>query len=230
MLHNTTNKIKCCFLQNFFVAIYNLLINNMTLKEEYKKLVDRLKENAKKQDKKLSNEEIATSLGYERSYFSTLLGSRGNVTEDHLKTLKLHFPELLGNTTKTTKVIPLNNAEEDWQSKYNKLLEDHLDIKNALFKRLDEIEKDIDSFKKSHDLTKEEQSKLRHSHQVSLAMQIAFQEHWLQHFFGEDPKTLAQKKKSIAKTILGSLAKLKKESIEKAVGIDPTQDSGNKNS
>lgn len=61
-------------------------------KEELKKLVQELKDHGKENGTKITNEFIAEAMGYNRSYFSQLLGEKGVVTEDHIKDFKLHFP------------------------------------------------------------------------------------------------------------------------------------------
>jgi hypothetical protein len=72
----------------------------MKFKEEYRKLFNSVKEHRRAQGLPSKNEDIAKVLGYNRSYFSNLLGARGIVTEEHIKDMKLHFPFLLGNVTK----------------------------------------------------------------------------------------------------------------------------------
>lgn len=61
-------------------------------KEKLKRLVQELKEHGKEKGTKITNEFIAEALGYNRSYFSQLLGEKGVVTEDHIKDFRLHFP------------------------------------------------------------------------------------------------------------------------------------------
>jgi uncharacterized coiled-coil protein SlyX len=62
------------------------------LKQQYRDLVNQLKEKGKQKGAKITNEFIADALSYDRSYFSSLLGERGNVTEKHIKDFMLHFP------------------------------------------------------------------------------------------------------------------------------------------
>jgi uncharacterized coiled-coil protein SlyX len=62
------------------------------LKQQYRDLVIQLKEKGKQKGAKITNEFIADALSYDRSYFSSLLGERGNVTEKHIKDFMLHFP------------------------------------------------------------------------------------------------------------------------------------------
>jgi hypothetical protein len=61
---------------------------------EYKKLVAIVKKERMKQDLPYRYEDIAGVMGYDRSYFSSLLGGRHPVTQHHIKLLKLHFPFL----------------------------------------------------------------------------------------------------------------------------------------
>jgi phage repressor protein C with HTH and peptisase S24 domain len=66
----------------------------MDFKKDYKKLVGIVKRLQTAMGKPSRNEDIARELGYNRSYFSSLLGERGVVSEDHLRNIKLHFPIL----------------------------------------------------------------------------------------------------------------------------------------
>lgn len=69
-------------------------MNDEELKEEYRRLVKKLKESGKDPKIKIRNEDIADSLGYKRTYFSSLLGESGKVTAKHIKDLMLNFPTL----------------------------------------------------------------------------------------------------------------------------------------
>lgn len=71
----------------------------MDFKKEYRNLLETVKKGRKKAGLPSRNEDIAEILGYNRSYLSALIGEDGNVTADHLKAIKLHFPDLLGNIT-----------------------------------------------------------------------------------------------------------------------------------
>jgi hypothetical protein len=62
------------------------------LKKEYLRLVGIVKQHRLQENLPARYEDIAKELGYNRSYFSTLMGKRGVVTEDHIKLLKLTFP------------------------------------------------------------------------------------------------------------------------------------------
>jgi antitoxin component HigA of HigAB toxin-antitoxin module len=62
------------------------------LKKEYLRLVAIVKQHRTQEGLPARYEDIAKELGYNRSYFSTLMGKRGVVTEDHIKQLKLTFP------------------------------------------------------------------------------------------------------------------------------------------
>lgn len=83
----------------------------MEFKEEYKSVLATIKSKLKSAGKPSRNEDIAQVLGYNRSYFSYLIGSSGNITEEHLKYLKLNFKELLENTTISNK---LNEKDEPY--------------------------------------------------------------------------------------------------------------------
>lgn len=74
----------------------------MNSKEEYKALLATIKSKLKTDGKPSRNEDIAKVLGYHRSYFSTLLGASGVITDEHLKYLKLNFRDLLENVTRET--------------------------------------------------------------------------------------------------------------------------------
>lgn len=117
----------------------------MDYKERYRKLVKDLKNLKAKSGETLRNEDIASTLGYSRSYFSNLLGTRGEVTPRHIKNLLLHYPELSENTTfsKGTMTGHIPNLESrveepvaDYNKsnadKYTKLLEDN----DRFFKRI----------------------------------------------------------------------------------------------
>lgn len=201
-------------------------------KEEYRKIVEDIKNKAKDQGKTLKVEDIASILGYERSYFSTLTGERGKVTEDHIKHIHLHFRHLLDNTTQPNTAPITEPPPIDYQKEYmalhkehNALLKEHGEIKEALLeglqsiiRRIDDIDEHIRQFRDSHKAMKAELNKLQHSGQVNLAIQSAFQDHWL-HYFYKDQKKVAQMKKNIELRMIEYLAKMKKGSIDKAVGI-----------
>jgi hypothetical protein len=92
-------------------------------KQQYRQLVADLKEMAKTKGSRMTNEDIASFLGYDRSYFSSLLGERGKVTEQHIKELKLHFPTLEGAGYTQPDSPPSQVQEPDVQTKYVRLLE-----------------------------------------------------------------------------------------------------------
>jgi hypothetical protein len=71
-------------------------------KKEYIRLVSIVKNRRIKEGLPARHEDIANVLGYDRAYFSTLLGSRSNVNQDHIKLLKLHFPFLEEKTIERT--------------------------------------------------------------------------------------------------------------------------------
>jgi hypothetical protein len=107
------------FFLKYFVAIYNTLkMKDEPLKQRYRELVKELKAYGKKKGTTITNEFIGEALGYERSYFSTLLGDRGKVTEKHIKDLLLHFPTLNGKE-KEPEIQQAKEHEQDtppiWQ-------------------------------------------------------------------------------------------------------------------
>lgn len=71
----------------------------MNHKKEYRKLVETVKTKLAEQGKPCRNEDVAKALGYNRSYFSQLLGESGVITDDHIKRFKLQFNSLLDNIT-----------------------------------------------------------------------------------------------------------------------------------
>lgn len=97
----------------------------METKTEYKKLVEQVIAWKKSQGMDARKSAIGKELGYNVSYFSTLVGGSGEVTEDHIKMLKLQYPFLdhqnnLQNVlTELTKSIKLlyhaSNALKDAQ-------------------------------------------------------------------------------------------------------------------
>lgn len=93
----------------------------MNYKEEYKNLVQKIKKY--RADRLLSarNEDIATTLGYNRSYFSSLLGSTGVVTEDHINALKQYFSYVFEN--QTSPKADNQPIKDDYKDKYMALLE-----------------------------------------------------------------------------------------------------------
>jgi len=72
----------------------------MDSKKEYIKLVGTVKNLAKARGERLTNEEIANRLGYNRSYFSTLMGSAGKVEKSHIEDFKLRFQNELAGVIK----------------------------------------------------------------------------------------------------------------------------------
>lgn len=92
--------------------------NDLELKNKLNQIVENLKQQAKKNGLKLKNEDIAEVLGYERTYFSTLLGYRGKVTEKHLEHINSKMVELLRKTTNATKENQENKNDSDILSLY----------------------------------------------------------------------------------------------------------------
>jgi hypothetical protein len=78
------------------------------LKKEYIKLVDIVKKQRLQNGLPARYEDIAGMLGYNRSYFSTLMGERGVVTDDHIRLLKLTFPFLAEKRTRDNREILLS--------------------------------------------------------------------------------------------------------------------------
>lgn len=76
----------------------------MKHKEEYKKLVEIVKNRAKENGKKIRNEDIATKLGISRTYLSDLIGLPGkDVTPKHIEDFKAHFREELSGAAESNK-------------------------------------------------------------------------------------------------------------------------------
>jgi hypothetical protein len=67
----------------------------MNYKKEYKNLLETVKNSLSQAGKPHRNEDIAKDLGYNRSYFSQLLGEHGTVTAEHVRLLKLQYREML---------------------------------------------------------------------------------------------------------------------------------------
>lgn len=78
------------------------------LKKEYIRLVGIVKKHRKQEGQPDRYEDIAETLGYNRSYFSTLMGDRGVVTEDHIRLLKLTFPFLAEKKQRDNREILLS--------------------------------------------------------------------------------------------------------------------------
>ena len=72
----------------------------MEFKKELNRLVEIVKAAYLKQGSKITNEEIAKRLGYNRSYFSTLTGSTGKVEKEHIDNFKAHFQSELSGVIK----------------------------------------------------------------------------------------------------------------------------------
>lgn len=83
-------------------------IIKMTRKKEYTKLVATVKKHRLQEGLPARYEDIAKELGYNRSYFSTLIGKRGVVTEDHIRQLKLTFPVIGEKKTRDNRDILLS--------------------------------------------------------------------------------------------------------------------------
>jgi hypothetical protein len=78
------------------------------LKKEYIKLVAIVKKQRLQNGLPARYEDVAEMLGYNRSYFSTLMGERGVVTDDHIRLLKLTFPFLAEKKTRDNREILLS--------------------------------------------------------------------------------------------------------------------------
>lgn len=75
----------------------------MDFKKELKNLVLSVKENVKKGGGKITNEDIATRLGYNRSYFSTLMGPNGKVEKEHIDNFNAHFQKEIAGIIKPSR-------------------------------------------------------------------------------------------------------------------------------
>jgi hypothetical protein len=111
----------------------------MDYKKKYKELISQIKVVAKRENgKPMRNEDIAIRLGYERSYFSTLLGERGEVTDKHIRVLQNEFREELDVANNNI----LNNDEGTYKSIAEGLREELKQTKEqlaALQKSLDTL-------------------------------------------------------------------------------------------
>lgn len=108
----------------------------MDLKKEYKTLLATIKSKLKTEGSPSRNEDIAKVLGYNRAYFSTLLGDSGVITEDHIKNLKLHFRDLLENVTRGTLA---NEKEQDHNTPSGvTLIDGQADVNDYIKKRRDQ--------------------------------------------------------------------------------------------
>jgi hypothetical protein len=87
----------------------------MDYKKEFKKLIVTVKKYRKDRGLSFKNEDIASILGYTRTYFSGLTGESGTVTEAHIKKVKLHFPKVFDNHTYNS-VVGEDEAEYIKQS------------------------------------------------------------------------------------------------------------------
>lgn len=101
-------------------------MTELELKVFYRELVGKTKKALKKAGNPLRNEDIADILGYTRSYFSTLLGNRGKVTEKHIKDFKLHFPTLEEPIAKITRQQQREPVAKDPGPDYREELLDFL--------------------------------------------------------------------------------------------------------
>lgn len=125
------------------------------IKKEYLRLIKEIKEIFRRPNgEKYRNEDIAKDLGYNRSYFSQLLGENGNITEDHLNHLKLYHQKMLAYLTRIGQPVleakkPEHKKEppqqEDFQAKYMALLEEHLEMKKALSQELSILRDKVDT-------------------------------------------------------------------------------------
>jgi len=83
----------------------------MDFKKELKSLVETVKNNYKKAGKKITNEEIAARLGYNRSYFSTLTTGSVKVEKEHIDNFKAHFQSELAGVIKPSRPGDKSNRE-----------------------------------------------------------------------------------------------------------------------
>jgi hypothetical protein len=110
----------------------------MDYKKKYKDLVSQIKAAAKRENgKPLRNEDIAERLGYERSYFSTLLGERGEVTEKHVRVLQNEFREELD--------VANNNILEDDEGTYKSIAQNLREELKQTKEHLAALQKSLDT-------------------------------------------------------------------------------------
>ncbi|MBO9151912.1 hypothetical protein ACFOTA_06825 [Chitinophaga sp. GCM10012297] len=67
----------------------------MKLKKEYQELVNSVRKLYLNKGKRLKNEDFAARLGYNKSYFGTLVGTSGKVTADHIAEFTAAFKDEL---------------------------------------------------------------------------------------------------------------------------------------
>lgn len=72
----------------------------MNLKEEYQELVKKVRSVYLNRGKRLKNDDFANRLGYNKSYFGTLVGSSGKVSSDHIAEFKSAFKDELEGISK----------------------------------------------------------------------------------------------------------------------------------
>jgi hypothetical protein len=83
----------------------------MNIKNEYLKLLEIVKRRLDSQGLPAKNEDVGKTLGYKsRTSYQNLLGPRGNITEEHIKQLKLHFPFVSQNMTDNPPPDELNQV------------------------------------------------------------------------------------------------------------------------
>lgn len=67
----------------------------MNSKEEFKKLVEVIKKQARLQGRKLTNDDIAAKLGYSPNHFNNMMGQRAAVERTHVQLLASKYKEYL---------------------------------------------------------------------------------------------------------------------------------------
>lgn len=117
----------------------------MKHKEDFKKLVETVKNRAKENGKRLLNEEIAGRLGISRTYLSDLIGVPGkDVTLKHIEDFRAHFREELTGVIKPSEAGDVINRERALikvlMHRVAKLEAERLGI--SMNDVLDELEKD----------------------------------------------------------------------------------------
>lgn len=102
----------------------------MDYKEKYKELISKIKSTVKRDNgKPFRNEDIASRLGYERSYFSSLIGERGEITEKHIRAIEREFAKEItrdGHDHVATAIKQKTDEainHENYKDKYFALLE-----------------------------------------------------------------------------------------------------------
>lgn len=120
----------------------------MDYKEKFRDLVEEIKSRVRREnDKPLRNEDIARRLGYDRTYFSELMGARGKVTADHVRTLEREFsddlnvlnedePEYLHLKNKYIRLLERQAEDREYIHKLETTINEVHEIQKVLFARV----------------------------------------------------------------------------------------------